>query len=220
MVYDTPVEVKVWGDFACFTRPEMKAERVSYPVMTPSAARGVLEAIFWKPAFSWRVEEIWVLREVQFISIKRNELKQRAIDRTARAWIGTGNGYAVEDDDHRTQRNTLALRDVAYLIRANPVVRNDACDPAKFRDQFRRRVERGQCFQQPYLGCREFAANFERPGGEEQAIEVTGSLGRMLLDFDYREDSSGYALPTFFQASLDDGVLRVPSVRAEAAQRC
>ncbi|MDQ3673369.1 MAG: CRISPR-associated protein Cas5, partial [Gemmatimonadota bacterium] len=103
-----PLEVKVWGDLACFMRPEMKVERVSYPVMTPSAARGVLEAIFWKPEFQWRVEEIWVLNEIRYTSFLRNEVTSRASDRTAKSWAKEGGGYLADDD--RTQRQTLALR--------------------------------------------------------------------------------------------------------------
>src|SRR6266566_682904 len=131
------VSVKVWGAFACFTRPELKAERVSYPVMTPSAARGVLEAVFWKPEFAWRVREIWVLKEIRRFSVLRNEVNHRE-------W-------------KTMQRHTLALRDVAYLIRADIAVKPGVGeDPAKYRDQFRRRAERGQCYHRPYLGCREF----------------------------------------------------------------
>src|SRR5437773_1934793 len=109
-----PLEVKVWGDYACFTRPEMKVERVSYTVMTPSAARGVLEAIFWKPEFSWRVREIEVLKPIRYFSILRNEVQRRASGRSAEPF------YADED---RTQRHTLGLRDVAYVIRADVAVR-------------------------------------------------------------------------------------------------
>ena len=113
MATDRPLEVKVWGDFACFTRPEMKVERVSYPVMTPSAARGVLEAIFWKPEFAWRVDEIWVLKEIRYVSILRNEVNQRASERSARDWAQRGGGYDATESDNRAQRQTLALRDVA-----------------------------------------------------------------------------------------------------------
>src|SRR2546427_2433632 len=110
-----PLQVRVWGDFACFTRPEMKVERVSYPLMTPSAARGVLEAIFWKPEFSWRIREIAVLRPPRFFSVLRNEVKGRASVQSAQAWASHGGRYCVEED--HTPRHTLALRDVAYLIR-------------------------------------------------------------------------------------------------------
>jgi CRISPR-associated protein Cas5d len=152
-MYDSPVEVRVWSlkeaPYACFTRPEMKVERVSYPVMTPSAARGALEMIFWKPQFTWRVEEIVVLNPIRYFSILRNEVNSRASERSARGWEKNGGGFVASDD--RAQRNTLALRDVAYIIRANVALKPGVDDdPAKFRDQFRRRVARGQCFAQPY----------------------------------------------------------------------
>src|SRR5262245_42567627 len=132
------LEVKVWGELACFTRPEMKSERVSYPVMTPSAARGVLEAIFWKPEFRWQVREICVLKDIRHFSILRNEVNNKAVVSTARKWANSGGGYFAEED--RAQRHTLALRDVAYLIRADVVLALHAdADVAKYRDQFRRR---------------------------------------------------------------------------------
>src|SRR5690349_3982684 len=130
-----PVAVRVWGDFACFTRPEMKVERVSYPVPTPSAARGVLEAIYWKPECTWHIEEIWVLKPVRYFSILRNEVNTRASMRTALAWQKNGGGYDASAD--RAQRHTLALRDVAYVIRAQPIVKPGIdANVAKFRDQF------------------------------------------------------------------------------------
>ena len=133
------MEVKLWGDFACFTRPEMKVERVSYPVMTPSAARGVLESIFWKPQFTWRIEEIQVLRPIKFFSIVRNEVNSRAKYRTAARWARREEGgyYAGED---RTQRHTLALRDVSYLVKAQVLLNEETdANQAKYRDHFRRR---------------------------------------------------------------------------------
>lgn len=203
------LEVKVWGDYACFTRPEMKVERVSYEVMTPSAARGVLEAIFWKPEFSWRVREIWVLKPIRHFSILRNEVNNKAIVSTARKWREEGGGYFAEED--RAQRHTLALRDVAYIIKADIALKQHATDDiAKYRDQFRRRVNRGQCHSIPYLGCREFAAYFGPPDGSEQPIELSDDLGRMLLDLDYAPDESGRGVPRFFAARLEKGVLRVP----------
>jgi CRISPR-associated protein Cas5d len=128
-----PLEVRIWGDFACFTRPEMKVERVSYPVLTPSAARGVLEAILWKPQFAWRIEEIWVLKPIRYFSILRNEVNTRASERAAAGWSKHGGGYDASVD--RAQRHTLALREVAYLIRAQVKVKSGVDeDPAKFRD--------------------------------------------------------------------------------------
>lgn len=202
-----PLGVRVWGDFACFTRPEMKVERVTYPVPTPSGARGILEAIFWKPEFTWRIEEIWVLNPINYFSILRNEVNSKASDRSASRWEKEGGGYVAAAD--RTQRHTLALRDVAYLIRARVQVADDVnAHPAKFRDQFRRRVNKGRCFSRPYLGCREFAARFAAPTGDEQPIRQTMDLGRMLYDLDYKQDGRG--TPYFFSARLGDGVLHVP----------
>lgn len=198
-----PVEVKVWGPFACFTRPENKVERVSYDVPTPSAARGVLEAIFFHPPMKWRVREIVVLNEIKRFSIVRNEVKSKASKR--------GDGISIIDD--RTQRHTLGLRDVAYIIRADVWLPNEGAreDIVKYRDQFRRRVERGQCYHRPYLGCREFAACFGPPDGFDTPIAETSDLGLMLFGIRYGEDfgeKQNRAL--FFHARLERGILHIP----------
>lgn len=208
--YDTPLALKVWGDFACFTRPEMKVERVSYPVMTPSAARGVLEAVFWQPPVRWEVREIWVLKPIRYFSILRNETNKRASDRAATSWQKDGGGFDITAN--REQRHTLALRNVEYLIVAQMAATpNLAHDLAKFRDQFRRRARAGRCFAMPYLGCREFTAWFAEPDGGEQPIdELNGELGPMLLDLAYATDGSGRGTPQFFPARLERGILRVP----------
>lgn len=206
----SPLNVKVWGEFACFTRPEMKVERVSYPVMTPSAARGILESIFWKPEMRWRVEEIWVLNPIRYFSVVRNEVSSRQSEWVATGWQEHGGGYDVTAD--RTQRHTLALRDVAYVIRAQVELRSGVqSDVAKYRDQFRRRVRDGRCFATPYLGCREFSAAFSEPSAADRPIELTMDLGLMLLDLEYVPDGSGRGTPRFFQARLEGGVLRVPA---------
>jgi CRISPR-associated protein Cas5d len=201
-----PLELRVWGKYACFTRPEMKTERVSYPVMTPSAARGVLEAVFWKPEFSWRIQEIWMLKEVRFASILRNEVNQKATVQSAKR------SYFAEDD--RAQRHSLILQDVAYLIKADIAVKPGVSeDPAKFRDQFRRRVNRGQSYHRPYLGCREFAADFNHPVGDENPIPLTEELGWMLFDLEFKRNDQGKGIsaqPLFFQANLENGILKVP----------
>lgn len=209
-----PLSVKVWGEFACFTRPEMKVERVSYPVPTASAARGILDAICWKPEFTWRVEEVWVLKPIRFFSILRNEVNSRASERAARAWSKRGGGYDAAAD--RAQRHTLALRDVAYIIRAQVELRPGVeQDPAKYRDQFRRRVRDGRCFATPYLGCREFSASFGEPDGTERPIDLSEDLGLMLLDLDYAPDGEGRGTPRFFQARIERGVVRYPAWTAE-----
>jgi CRISPR-associated protein Cas5d len=209
-----PVEVCIWGKLACFTRPEMKVERVSYEVMTPSAARGVLDAIFWKPEFRWQIREIRVLKPIRYFSILRNEVNSRATFATAqRRRRGEGGYYAEED---RSQRHTLCLRDVAYIIVADVSARPGVQeDEAKYRDQFHRRVKRGQCHTMPYLGCREFTANFgpEMPVGEETYVQnITADLGQMLFDLDYEQDGSGRGRPHFFHAHLQRGVLHVPEM--------
>lgn len=226
------LEVRVWGDFACFTRPEMKVERVSYDVMTPSAARGVLEAIFWKPEFHWNVREIWVLNEIQHVSLLRNEINSIQTRRRANKMFDDEDPTQYFADDDRTQRHTLALRDVDYIIKAEVELADHAQDehPAKYRDQFRRRVKRGQCFHRPYLGCREFSAHFAEPKGDEEPISRTDALGRMLYDMDYERnedgdvkffdhDSDGRTAvkgsikPRFFRAQLEEGILHVPEDR-------
>lgn len=208
-----PLAVRVWGDFACFTRPEMKVERVTYPIMTPSAARGVLEAIFWKPQFTWRIEEIRVLKPVRYFSILRNEVNSRVSERAAASWAQTKGGYDASTD--RAQRHTLALRDVAYVIRAQADVKPGVeDDPAKYRDQFRRRVADGRCFATPYLGCREFSADFGEADESERPLAWTEDLGPMLLDLEYTADGSGRGTPRFFNARIDEGVLRSPASRS------
>lgn len=204
-----PLEVKVWGEFACFTRPEMKVERVSYDVMTPSAARGVLEAIFWKPEFAWRIQEIWVLNPIRHFSIMRNELNSRMSEKAAAGWREKGGGYFADED--RTQRHTLALRNVAYLIKAQMSLQPHTTDPlAKYWDQFRRRVAKGQCHHTPYFGCREFAAHFAPPTGNESPMDISDDLGLTLFDLHYAKDGSGRGTPRFFRAKLERGILRVP----------
>lgn len=204
------LRVKVWGDYACFTRPEMKVERVSYEVMTPSAARGLLEAIYWKPEFQWQVRHIHILKPIRRASILRNEVNSTASSKTILSAFEKGEGLAYFAEDDRTQRHTLALRDVAYLIEADavPTGRGASDHPAKHRDIFRRRVARGQCYHRPYFGCREFAASFAEPDGSEQAIEMTEPLGRMLFDLRYGQE--GRTVPAFFNAALKNGVLHVP----------
>lgn len=212
MHYDSPLVVKVWGDWACFTRPEMKVERVSYPVMTPAAARGVLEAIFWKPEVSWRVREIQVLKPIRHFSVLRNEVNSIASHQSARGWREKGGGYFADED--RAQRHTLALREVAYIIKADLVLKPHAdADPAKYRDQFRRRVARGQYHHTPYLGCREFAARFGESEAGDRPLPLDMDLGLMLFDLDYEHNSKGKGIrgkPRFFQAKLQAGVLHIP----------
>jgi len=157
------------------------------------------------------VEEIEVLRPIRFFSILRNEVNSKASERVAAGWQERGGGYDASGD--RAQRHTLALRDVAYLIRAQVVLKPgvDAV-PAKYRDQFRRRVSKGRCFATPYLGCREFTASFAEPDPSDRPIDITETLGPMLLDLDYAADGSGRGKPRFFEAKLERGVLHVPGI--------
>ncbi|GEM46311.1 type I-C CRISPR-associated protein Cas5c [Deinococcus cellulosilyticus] len=218
--------LKVWAEHACFTRPENKVERVTYDVMTPSAARGVLEAIFWKPQIRWKVREIWVLKPIRHHSILRNEVNSTASASSARKWVQSGGGYFAEED--RAQRHALILRDVEYIIHADLELLPHATDPIqKYLEMFRRRAEKGQAHHQPYLGNREFTASFSPIEGHEKPIDVTDDLGRMLFDVQYSQSSkgkikfmqhdaqgsrvaSGVATPRFFQARLEKGILHVP----------
>jgi len=209
-----PLRVKVWGDLACFSRPEMKVERVSYEVMTPSAARGILESIFWKPEMEWEIRAIQLLRPVRFHGFVRNEVNVKANPATALRrdqQDKRGKGIFINDRDIRTQRHTLALRDVAYIIVADVhVMEGIDADPAKYRDQFRRRVQRGQCYSMPYLGCREFSASFSEPTDLDQPLPITADLGRMLLDLVYEPGESGRGTPLFFEARLEQGSMHIP----------
>lgn len=202
-----PLTMRVWGDWACFTRPEFKVERVTYPIMTPSAARGVLEAIFWKPEFRWEVQEIWTLAPVRYFSILRNEINTRQTYRTAHGWQQSDGGFDATED--RAQRHTVGLRDVAYVIVAQPMLKPGVtADIAKYRDQFRRRVQQGRCFAMPYLGCREFSASFGPVLPDDRPEPVALEIGRMLREIDYQGNGTGP--PIFFDAAIQDGVLRVP----------
>ena len=213
------VRLHVWGDYACFTRPEMKVERVSYDVMTPSAARGILDAIHWKPGVRWAVDRIHVLRPIRFESFRRNELGSKVSVTNVRKAMRSGNSedlhaYIGED---RQQRASTLLRDVAYVIEAH----FEFTDAAKAEDtegkhlsMFNRRASKGQCFHRPYLGTREFAADFALVEGEMPASTLpqehrNRDLGWMLHDIDH-----GNREPRFFRAQLRDGVVEVPPLHA------
>ena len=197
-----PLAVKIEGEIACFTRPEMKVERVGDALMTPTAARGILEAIYWKPEFTWQVEEIQVLNPIRYTSFVRNEIGSRQTIQTAQRWQREGGGFDAADSRNRAQRHTLALRDVSYIIKAQMLVKSGNQDPAKYRDQFRRRVNSGRCFATPYLGCREFWAKFSAPDGTETPIHLTENFGSMLLELAYDPQNHGSATPRFFDAKL------------------
>src|SRR3954449_10116957 len=209
------IRLLVSGEFPCFTRPEMKVERVSYDVMSPSAARGILEAIHWKPSIKWIVEEIHVLKPIRFQSIRRNEVGAKVSSRAVAAAMKSGNigNLALIIEDNRQQRASTVLTDVAYVIRARfaltPKAGSDD-NEGKHLDTFNRRARKGQCFHQPCLGTREFPAQFEliEPDAAlPQAIDETRDLGFMLYDIDHAGDRNSL----FFRAALDRGVMRVPA---------
>lgn len=218
--------LEVRGDFACFTRPEMKVERVSYDVITPSAARAIFEAIFWKPAVRWAVRRVEVLNPIQWTSVRRNEVG---------AVMSGKDGLFVEDK--RQQRAGLFLRDVAYRLYADlvfippgkrpaslrplpasledpeeRVLRGRDENPGKYQAMFERRARKGQCFNHPYLGCREFSASsvrlVEDPTRGPAPIPDTRELGFMLYDLDFQAE--GGPAPAFFRAKLEQGVIEVP----------
>lgn len=209
--------LEVTGDFACFTRPEMKVERVSYDLITPSAARAVFESILWKPAIRWRIRKIEVLKPIRWISLRRNEVASVISVRNVQTTMsnGVGNlGLHIEDD--RQQRAGLFLRDVAYRLHADFDLLPNAGgnnNLAKFHEMFVRRAEKGQCVNQPYLGCREFACDFrlvEAPEKETAPISVTRELGWMLYDMDFTNLANPQ--PQFFRAAIQNGVLDLADV--------
>lgn len=228
--------LEVWGDYACFTRPEMKVERVSYDVMTPSAARAVFEAILWKPAIRWNVTKIEVLNPVRWISVRRNEVGKTVSDPTEKQLSGErGEPMGIFIEDARQQRAGLFLRDVRYRIHGyfdfipmekrklnrsvSPefwadgqekaeIARMDETE-AKYAAMFERRARKGQCFHRPYLGCREFACDFRLVDLKAEPavlIDETRDLGFMLYDMDYEQNEND-PVPKFFRATIDNGVV-------------
>ena len=229
------IHLKVSGDYALFSRPEMKVERVSYDVMTPSAARGILEAIYWKPQIRWIIDEIHVLNPIRFTNIRRNEVSSKIAVKG-----GTGVNAAMKDPairptmdvaENRQQRASLLLKDVAYLIKAHihildtrlekgesPSPQNEAI--GKHLDMFKRRARKGQAFHQPYFGCREFPVRFELIENEadlpspHESLAGEKDLGFMLHDIEFDQDRATKKIrsttPHFFPATMTDGVISVP----------
>ena len=203
------IRVETWGEYALFTRPEMKVERASYDVMTPSAARGILEAIFWHPGLKWQVDKIFVRAPIRFLNLRRNEVKATVNARSVKTVMNRGEGDLwISAPDEIQQRAALLLRDVRYIIEAHfdmtdPATRDN---PGKFQDIMKRRIQKGQFYHQPYFGCREFPVSFRRwPGGPIPTIDETRDLGLMLYDFDYSDPAA--ITPTYFRARLEHGVL-------------
>ncbi len=211
------VKVKVWGDYACFTRPEMKVERVSYDVITPSAARGILEAIHWKPAIRWVVDKIHVLNPIKFDTVRRNEIASKIpVGSVKKAMKGDYSSLRLFIEEDRQQRAALVLRDVAYVIEAHFELTGRAGttdNNGKHLDTFTRRLARGQCFHRPYLGCREFPAYF---GPVDEPIPASvhrgdRDLGWMLHDIDFDANMEA----RFFPARMKNGIIRVPPLQGE-----
>lgn len=228
--------LEVKGDYACFTRPEMKVERVSYDVITPSSARGIFEAIFWKPAIKWHILKIEVLKPIKWVSVRRNEVGTTASERSRGIFI----------EDNRQQRAGLFLQDVAYRLHAElefippparpkiirPVMESLLDDneknewqkdenPGKYNSMFERRARKGQCFNQPYLGCREFSCDFrlvDNIAQEPLPISETRDLGFMLYDLDFTTDAENPS-PAFFRAQLNNGVIDIPEWDSEEVKR-
>ena len=205
--------LEVSGPFACFTRPEMKVERVSYEVMTPSAARSIFEAILWKPAIRWRVHRIDVLKPIRWINLRRNEVSAVVSTRNVQQAMAAGSGQlALYIEDERQQRAGYFLRDVAYRIHADLSLAPGCNEPLmKYTEMFARRATKGQCVNQPYLGCREFAAAFSLVTPDAPAttpIGDTRELGWMLHDLDFTHPSDPQ--PRFFNAKMVAGVIEVP----------
>ncbi len=214
------IKLHIWGDHACFTRPEMKVERVSYDVITPSAARGILEAIHWKPAIAWVVDRIHVLKPVRFETIRRNEVGSKIPAGKVKTAMNANSleGLHLVVDEDRQQRAMLALRDVAYGIEAHFEMTPKAGlqdNPAKHLEMFSRRAATGQCFHRPCMGVREFPAHFELVEDFPPTRLPEGArdrdLGWMLYDIDYGRDRT----PQFFRAEMRDGVIDLERARGE-----
>ena len=210
------IQLEVWGDYALFTRPEMKVERVSYDIMTPSAARGLVEAIYWHPGLRWIIDRIHVCAPIRFTNLRRNEVKSTLSARSARTVMERGKGelYLCTSDDIQ-QRAALLLRDVRYVIEAHFDMTSQAApgdNPGKFQDIVKRRIKKGQFYHQPCFGCREFPAQFkwcEEPSPCPEELKGTRDLGWLLYDMDHTDPEEIH--PLFFRGKLVDGVLEVPA---------
>lgn len=201
------IKIEVWGDYACFTRPEMKVERVSYDIITPSAARGILEAIYWHPGLQYHIDKIYLLSPINFMNIRRNEIENKISALSARSALRSGTVLETYAEEQRQQRAAMILKNVHYVIEAHFTMTDRATpsdNPAKFQAMLKRRVERGQFFCQPYFGCREFPVNFrEWTGDTIPSLPVTQDLGYMLYDMDYNNPEN--IKPKFFRAKLING---------------
>jgi CRISPR-associated protein Cas5d len=217
MQYET-VMVKIFGLFACYSRPEMKVERMSYEVPTPSACRGALEAIFFRPQFRWIIESIVVHNRIRFIEFRRNEIQHVIRPKTVQKWMKAPAAYEpqyagggstnAKGRQMSTMRNTVALCDVSYTITARPhVYEPNAKDhPTKYTSMFNKRVAKGKCFHRPYLGCREFACDFKPADPNDVPLDLSRDLGMMLYDINFSGNGKNNK-PVFFHAHLNNGVI-------------
>ena len=207
------VKVRVWGQYALFSRPEMKVERCSYDVMTPSAARGILEAVYWHPGMKWIIDKIHVVNPIRFTSVRRNEVKSKILaSNVLQVYNGADKPLYISAKSDIVQRASLLLRDVEYVIEAHFEMTdkaNETDNPGKFKDIIMRRLRKGECFHMPYFGCREFPANFALCEEDEikTAYDVVEEkdLGFMLFDLDYSDQND--IKPMFFRAVMRKGIL-------------
>lgn len=213
--------LRVWGDYACFTRPEMKVERVSYDVITPSAARAIFEAIHWKPAIRWVIDEINVIKPIKFQTIMRNEVESVISTQSIKKSINNKEKqFHIDSNEVRQQRNSMVLKDVEYIIKAHFEMTKYAGvsdDEKKHYNIFLRRARNGECFSQPYFGCREFSCNFELLENEDLPLNIqeTRDLGWMLYDIDFVKKGDSYKEvkeynPKFFRAEMIKGKVTIP----------
>ena len=209
-----PIRIRFWGDYAAFHRPELSVERYSYDVMTPSAARGMMEAVYWHEGLKWAVRRIYVERPIRFTNIRRNEVKSTLLSSAALSAAKGGTPPVLYTSEDIQQRAAMVLQDVHYVIECHFDLTDKAApsdNPGKFQDILRRRLRKGQCYHQPCFGCREFPANFrEWPGGDIPALKVTQDLGFMLHSLDYSDPAN--IRSHFFRAKLVDGVMECRDV--------
>lgn len=211
------VKIKVWGEYALFSRPELKVERCSYDVMTPSAARGILEAIFWHSGMKWIIDRIYVTKPIQFTSVRRNEVKSKvSANKVLPVYNGSNKSLYISSKAEIVQRASLLLRDVEYVIEAHFEMTdkaNASDNPGKFKDIIMRRLRRGECFHTPYFGCREFPVKFSLCEEDEiltaYANEEEKDLGFMLYDLDYSDSEN--IQPMFFRAIMKKGIIDLQS---------
>jgi len=201
--------MEVWGPMACFTRPEMKTERVSYEVPTPSAVRGMIESVFYHPGLRWIPDRIWVLNRIQFMNVRRNEVKSKVLASAVLQEVNGGKAGAIFTSEDIQQRAAMLLKDVRYVFEAHFEMTeqaNPSDNHGKFQDIVKRRLRRGACYSTPYFGCRECTAHFRLwEGGEIPAIDETRDLGYMLYDMDYSDPTD--IQPMFFRARMEHGVI-------------